>query len=77
MTNHFILANEKELTEAFTEWRRRSRAAPEKFMSPTELAQTSPEALGALDARCLIEILEGTQTDARPTDSDEARSKSA
>ena len=54
-----ISATEEELAKAFTEWDRRYREEPERFMSEAaHLLKETPETYGAACAPYLIKILE-------------------
>jgi hypothetical protein len=51
---------EKELAEAFTEWDRRYREEPARFMSEAQhLLQETPESYGAACAPYLLALLNG------------------
>lgn len=52
---------EKELAAAFTEWDRRYREEPDRFMSEaSHLLKETPETYGAVCAPYLIALLNGT-----------------
>ena len=52
-----IAATQAEFAAAFTEWERRYREEPERFMSETEKLQGSPETYGDACAPYLLQIL--------------------
>jgi hypothetical protein len=54
-----IKCTEEELAAAFTEWERRYREEPERFMSEaTKLLRETPESYGEACAPYLIAIIE-------------------
>jgi hypothetical protein len=56
-----LVATERELAAAFTEWERRYREEPERFMSEAQkLLKETPESYGEACAPYLIALLEGT-----------------
>jgi len=56
-----IIATEAELAVAFTEWERRYREEPERYMSEaTKLLRETPETYGDACAPYLIALLEGS-----------------
>lgn len=55
-----VVTDEKELAAAFTEWDRRYREEPERFMSEAEhLLKSNPRDYGEACAPYLIALLEG------------------
>lgn len=55
-----VVTNENALAEAFTEWDRRYREEPERFMSEAEhLLKETPETYGQACAPYLIALLRG------------------
>ena len=53
-----IVASERELAAAFTEWERRYREQPERFQSEAvKLLKETPKTYGEACARTLIQIL--------------------
>lgn len=53
-----ITVTEKRLAAAFTEWERRWREEPDRFMKDSErLSSTTPETYGEQAAPYLIEII--------------------
>ncbi len=53
-----ITATQREIATAFTEWDRRYREEPERFMSEAQhLLKTTPETYGDMAAPYLIQIL--------------------
>jgi hypothetical protein len=53
-----ILATQRELAAAFTEWERRYREEPDRFMSDcARFLRESPETYGDLCAPYLIQII--------------------
>ena len=48
----------EQLSAAFTEWDRRYREEPERFMSEGELSKETPETVGSACAAELIQILQ-------------------
>ncbi len=52
-----INTTQSELSAAFTEWERRAREEPERFMSESEKLSKSAETCGDLCAPYLIQIL--------------------
>jgi hypothetical protein len=55
-----VKTNQKQLAKAFTEWERRYREEPERFMSEaTKLLRETPKTYGEACAPYLISILAG------------------
>jgi hypothetical protein len=55
-----VTASESDLAAAFTEWDRRYREEPERFMSEVEhLLRETPETYGEACAPYLIALLQG------------------
>jgi hypothetical protein len=58
--DYAVETTEAELAAAFTEWDRRYREEPERFMSEAvHLLKTTPESYGEQAAPYLVALLEG------------------
>jgi len=55
-----ITATQGQIAAAFTEWERRYREEPERFMGEQERLSESAESYGELAAPYLIALLNGT-----------------